>query len=345
MHWNLRRLKALNCGSSMRDEESEDCDVLNSEEVEMHLKLSKGLLNFLLCHKSDDYLFEILLACLGSKLQDQHIQQWLYKSLGIRKNRFKERLYRWMGVIEKVPMGRPGLNDDTKQIIFNLWLRESIVTVDRMNGRDFVTMPLSKFRIRYDSMNYNNCDSFIIDTNRRGVEIIKSLRMITTATLDEIKKMLNEQGVSVSICTIWNLKPYFVEYPSEREKVSCMCVDCLNARELFNAVQGHTGRYGLHTFSSISEYFMHSCTCEKSLNGYFKLECVEGRCDGCQIEPFPYTFTENTVVKYYQFDRKATGKFNKKGKITYRTARVDYNINFGEVKEKLDSMAMDYLLH
>ena len=67
-------------------------------------------------------------------------------------------------------------------------------------------------------MNYNNCDSFIIDTNRRGVEIIKSLRMITPATLDEIKKMLNEQGVSVSIGTIWNLKPYFVEYHLNEKK-------------------------------------------------------------------------------------------------------------------------------
>ena len=78
-----------------------------------------------------------------------------------------------MGVQVKVNEGRPEIADNVNQVTFNLWIRESIVTVDRRNGQDFVTIPKGEFDIRYSSaIDYNS-----IAGGKRGVDVVRCLRM------------------------------------------------------------------------------------------------------------------------------------------------------------------------
>ena len=99
---------------------------------------------------------------------------------------------------------------------------------------------------------------------------------------------------------VWKTKPFFVNQPSDREKLTCMCIICLNIRLLFDSLLYYAGRYGLEVFTSFSEYFLYLCTCEKGVNGYYMLQCVEGKCNNCKIEPFSYIFQENMSVKFHQ---------------------------------------------
>ena len=109
----------------------------------------------------------------------------------MRKKRFIDRLNRWMGVQEKVNEGRPEIADNVKQVTFNLWIRESIVTVDRRNGRDFVTIPKGEFDIRYSSaIDYNSITGGKVERSKRGLDVVRCLRMISTATVKEIKQLL-----------------------------------------------------------------------------------------------------------------------------------------------------------
>ena len=50
-------------------------------------------------------------------------------------------------------------------------------------------------------------------------------------------------------------------------------------------------------------------------------------------------------VKFHQFEFRPSGKVNTKGKPKYHTARVEHLAAVSEVKDKLDTMAADYLLH
>ena len=214
-----------------------------ADQINMHRLLSDGLLSYLCKFKQHDYIFEILYACLGEKVMED-VQKWLYNSLGMPKGRFINRLERWMGVTEAVRRGRrPALSVEVEERIFLSWIEASIVTVDRRNGRDFVSMPLSEFKEHYSGIDHALVNGRKITKNNQGIEVIRTLRMVTTKTVKNIQEMLlTNENIDVSVGTVWKMKPFFVYQPSEREKLSCMCIDCLNTREIFNAVQRYVSK-------------------------------------------------------------------------------------------------------
>ena len=119
----------------------------------------------------------------------------------------------------------------------------------------------------------------IEDRNKRGTMYVSSPRKIITCTVRELKeKIERKHAIIISVGEIIKLKPFFITYATEKEKVLCMCKICLNTRMLFSPLMEHSKACNGPVFSSISEYFMEACSCPMSKNGYYQLKCCEGKC-------------------------------------------------------------------
>ena len=86
--------------------------------------------------------------------------------------------------------------------------------------------------------------------------------------MDSIQKTLLVKGVTVSIGSVLNLKPFFVAYASEKEMSLCLCKICLNTKFLFDALMTKAKKDGDECIDLISAFLMAGCSCPKSENGY-----------------------------------------------------------------------------
>ena len=85
-----------------------------------------------------------------------------------------------------------------------------------------------------------------------------------------------------SLGKVLSLWSFFTTYPTEKEISLCLCKMCLNARLLFAPIKAQAKKDGHVCPDSITEYFMSSCECPKSENGYYQLKCVTGKCKECK---------------------------------------------------------------
>ena len=75
----------------------------------------------------------------------------------------------------------------------------------------------------------------------RGQIQVSCQQRISTCTIDRIQLKLNEHhGLYVSRSTIYNLKPFFIKNPTEKEKDLGLHKDCLNTRLIFNSLMDHS---------------------------------------------------------------------------------------------------------
>ena len=102
-----------------------------------------------------EYLLSLLHTCLGDNLDYKYVQSCLCKYLKIRKNRFVTRLNKWKYVWKSGP-GTNGISAELRQSIFELWLEKSIISVDRRDGRDVVTISNKKYGNLYQGINCPN---------------------------------------------------------------------------------------------------------------------------------------------------------------------------------------------
>ena len=99
--------------------------------------------------------------------------------------------------------------------------------------------------------------------------------MVITCTVRALLKKLNDQGIFVSLGKVLCLRPFFVTYPSDKEISLCPCKLCLNMKLLFECLKAQAKKDGEELGYSVSEFFMVSCKCNKSPNGYYQWECVK----------------------------------------------------------------------
>ena len=104
--------------------------------------------------------------------------------------------------------------------------------------------------------------------------------------------------------TVISMKPFYITYATEKETVLCMCKLCLNARLLFNPLMENGKSSGGTTFSSITEFFMDSCQCPRSINGYYQYACCQGKCRACKNIDLPQinALTTDVLRTFYQFE-------------------------------------------
>ena len=86
--------------------------------------------------------------------------------------------------------GRGGFSNEEKQVIYNTWNQNSIITVDRRNGRDQVNVRVNDFVSRYNDI--VETEPMVFTKNKRGVEIVQSTMKIATKTVREIKFIVGQ---------------------------------------------------------------------------------------------------------------------------------------------------------
>ena len=122
-------------------------------------------------------------------------------------------------------------------------------------------------------------------TTKRKVEYVTVTRRILTITLRSLqKKILEKMGEEISLGTIFHYKPFFISYATEKEKILCMCILCLNIREQFDSLMKYirTLDRSHPVFTSITSYFMQGCNCEWGESGTWEKNCCLGKCKNCK---------------------------------------------------------------
>ena len=201
-----------------------------------------------------------------------------------------------------------------KQYIHDLWIENSIPSVNFRNGRDSVKMSYDKYEHRY--ANLNNDKHPVQQKVKRGVKVYVASRRVTICTIRKLRsKIMSEKGINISIGLLSYLKPFYITNPTNKEKVMCMCKLCLNFRLKFNALMNHSKNFNGPHFHSIFSYYMSSCKCSKGENGYWALKCVEGKCKNCcNIKQPEILNLKYEVLHYNEFVVKNVSYVNKKTK-------------------------------
>ena len=106
--------------------------------------------------------------------------------------------------------------------------------------------------------------------------------MIVTETVRSIRKSLLGKSFNVSLGSVFNLKPFFVTYASEKEMSLCFCKLCLNTKFVFDALMSNAKKDGDESFTSITSFLMDGCSCSKGENGYHKWLCSIQKCKDCK---------------------------------------------------------------
>ena len=103
------------------------------------------------------------------------------------------------------------------------------------------------------------------ETNKRGVELFTATTKVMTCTIRKLQvKLFENYNINVSIGTIFISKQFFISFPTEKEKMLCMCKLCLNLRMKFDCIMEYTKNQNGKVFTSMSNFYMDDCTCNKS---------------------------------------------------------------------------------
>ena len=321
-------------------------DVVLTEDEYRDLFCDGVLSDLIKIKNRSDKLFSRLYAAFGARLpDDDNLQNWLAKSLGMRSRRFKERLKKWLTPNNGLRRGRPKITPEIAQKIFDLWVVNSTISVDRRDGRDLVRIPMKDYQKRYQGIECSLVKSY---TNKRNIEMAQAPRYICHKTVREMVEIIEEKICKQSRGSVPNFRPFFVLTPTEREKLECLCTVCCNARSVFNPIQRAAKKRGFKQYTSITSYLTGGNQCKQDRNGYLSKSCILGECQDCHgiINPEKYSFLDSDVVTYYLFETHPTGQLDKKGKPKKKTKRVDYNsVPAMSVVNKLNEFATRYLLH
>ena len=158
--------------------------------------------------------------CFGTLLDDDFFLNWLANSVGYKLCSLKNL------ITVKTPISRK--NYHVKQEVYDFWLQNSITSNDSANSTKRVS-------------NINFLKSFKDITDPQVQEEVKTPKKGSTVKMmvatkgiytDSVRKLLqrfNEtQEKPISLSTFFKLKPFYCLRPSEKEKQSCLCLNCLN---------------------------------------------------------------------------------------------------------------------
>ena len=119
----------------------------------------------------------------------------------------------------------------------------------------------------------------------------------------------------------YSLKPFYYMSPSEKEKQSCLCINCLNPQVLLKSINGYRSPMKLTPHKSLIAYHKQMKTGEK----FAEMSAVK-------------------ICKHYQYKRVEESYIGKEGKlIEYtRTTRTDHSEPINKIVAKLSEAGDKY---
>ena len=107
----------------------------------------------------------------------------------------------------KEKRGSSSLSLEDKQYIHDLWIENSIPSVDVRNRRDSVKMRYDKYDCRYP--NLNNDKHSVQQKVKHGVKVYVASRRVATCTIRKLRsKIMSEKGINISTGLLSYLKPF-----------------------------------------------------------------------------------------------------------------------------------------
>ena len=98
-------------------------------------------------------------------------------------------------------------------------------------------------------------------TNKWDQKVFSAPRMIALLSVSCIQKKLKSNKTIVSVGTLMALKPFFINYATEREMALCLCKLCLNTRLLFDSIMSAKRKSSGEIFKSETQFFTAKCDC------------------------------------------------------------------------------------
>ena len=184
-----------------------------------------------------------------------------------------------------------------KQKICDEWLENSITTVDRRNGRDCTKIRKSVYLELFKDL--VNEDVIKEETSKIEIKLLTATKKVMTCSIRKLQtKLFEKYNISASLGTIYNLKPFYISFPTEKEKNLCMCKVCLNIGEKFDCLMDGSKKHNGKIFKSISSLFMKNCTYDQSELGYCSFDCCNGLCNSFENRPLPEipNLTDHSVL-------------------------------------------------
>ena len=183
------------------------------------------------------------------------------------------------------------------QVIYKFWLRNCV----NSNESVYNLKRITKRSILEQSTN-------ITDPNlmEKRVQLKSGSKVIFTAPRTESVRKLhesfNEMHTPVSLSLFFRYKPYYCVRPTEKEKQSCLCTNCLNPHLLLQPINIYRKSEGLPSHDSLTGY-------------------INRILDGESFEEAD----DNKLCKFYTYQRITENYIGKGGKPVEfsRTARVD----------------------
>ena len=148
-----------------------------------------------------------------------------------------------------------------------------------------------------------------------NITMIVATKRIYIEPVRKLHQRFNElQETPVSLTTFYNMKPFYCLKPSEKEKQSCLCINCLNPHVILKSINCYRLTKKLTPHDSLTTY----------LNKMSSGKTFE-------------EMKEKKECKYYEYRRVVESYIGKNGKrIEYtRTARVDLSEPVFKLVEKL----------
>lgn len=120
-------------------------------------------------------------------------------------------------------------------------------STDNRNNRCQVKISEKCYNERYSGLMNKNVEVDRI-VNKRGTKNVAVNRMVSTTTVRGIQRKLSENGITASLGSIFNNKPFFITNATEKEMSLCLCKICINMQFLFEPLMERAKKDGDETF-------------------------------------------------------------------------------------------------
>ena len=183
--------------------------------------------------------------------------------------------------------------------VYNYWKPNSIISVDRRNGRHQVR--ISKEKMRYLCQDIPDDDISSVPT-KQGIKFEGHCHIYTKPVRNLHACFISENSY-ISYVSFLALKPFYIFPPTEKEKESCMCPTGLNIHVIYDVL-----RKNVKLPSSLSQFLTADFNCEvDSTINYHRLDCLSSECgNGCKIMNKSNEIFRNVDVKKLHSFRKST---------------------------------------
>ena len=138
------------------------------------------------------------------------------------------------------------------QEIYVFWLdnsinsNESAYNMKRINKRSFLE--------QFSNINDPNVIEKRVQLKNGPNVVVTAPRMVYIRSICKLHSSFCQKFTQVFLMVFFKYKPYYCVKPTQKEKLSCLCINCLNPHLLLQSINIYRKSKGLPSHDSLTEY-------------------------------------------------------------------------------------------